>query len=157
MSERKVPHDIAGYPFLHSIDTRWMDNDVYGHVNNVIYYSFFDTAVAAFLMDRAGLDYIKSPLVGLVIETSCTYFDSIAFPDRVTVGVRVSKLGSSSVRYEVAIFKNDKTSACAQGYFVHVYVDRTSNRPSPIPDQARSAMQALMMATPGETTAHSKQ
>jgi acyl-CoA thioester hydrolase len=152
VSERKVPHDIASYPFFHSIDTRWMDNDVYGHVNNVIYYSYFDTAVAAFLMERAGLDYIKSPLVGLVIETSCTYFDSIAFPDRVTVGLRIAKLGVSSVRYEVAVFKNNNTTACAQGYFVHVYVDRESNRPTPIPDQARSAMQALMAATPSQSS-----
>ena len=144
MSERKEPHVVGDYPFIHSIQTRWMDNDVYGHVNNVVYYSFFDTAVAAFLLERAGLDYLQSPCIGLVIETSCTYFDAIAFPDLVKVGVRVSKLGTSSVRYEIAIFKNNSTQACAQGYFVHVYVDRASHRPVPIPEVARQAMRQLI-------------
>lgn len=148
MSERKQPQSKSSYPFVHTIQTRWMDNDVYGHVNNVVYYSFFDTAVAAFLLEKAKLDYLKSPQIGLVIETSCTYFDSIAFPDDVHVGVRVAKLGTSSVRYEIGIFKNDQQKACAQGYFVHVYVDRTTNRPVSIPDAARHAMTAIAHTVP---------
>jgi acyl-CoA thioester hydrolase len=127
------------------MQTRWMDNDVYGHVNNVIYYSFFDTAVAMFLTSKAGLDYINGASVGLVVETSCTYFQAIAFPDTVQVGVRVSKLGNSSVRYEVGIFKNNQTTASAQGYFVHVYVDKKNQRPVTIPDQARSALSTLLI------------
>jgi acyl-CoA thioester hydrolase len=122
-----------------------MDNDVYGHVNNVVYYSFFDTAVGAFLMSRAGLDYRTAATVGLVVETSCTYFESIAFPDEVHVGVRVAHLGTSSVRYELGVFKNDLSEACAQGYFVHVYVDRQTQRPVPIPDAMRAAMQQLVV------------
>lgn len=135
---------LEEYPFVHQMQTRWMDNDVYGHVNNVIYYSFFDTAIAVFLTSKAGLDYINGTSVGLVIETSCTYFEAIAFPDTVQVGVRVAKLGNSSVRYEVGIFKNNQTTASAQGYFVHVYVDRESQRPTPIPDQARTALITIL-------------
>lgn len=135
---------LEEYPFVHHIQTRWMDNDVYGHVNNVIYYSFFDTAIAVFLTSKAGLDYINGTSVGLVIETSCTYFEAIAFPDTVQVGVRVAKLGNSSVRYEVGIFKNNQTTASAQGYFVHVYVDKESQRPTPIPDQARTALITIL-------------
>lgn len=135
---------LKEYPFVHQMQTRWMDNDVYGHVNNVIYYSFFDTAIAVFLTSKAGLDYINGTSVGLVIETSCTYFEAIAFPDTVQVGVRVAKLGNSSVRYEVGIFKNNQTTASAQGYFVHVYVDRESQRPTPIPDQARTALITIL-------------
>jgi acyl-CoA thioester hydrolase len=123
-----------------------MDNDVYGHVNNVVYYAFFDTAVGAFLMSRAGLDYRDAPAIGLVVETSCTYFESIAFPDTVHIGVRISKLGSSSVRYGIGIFKNDHPQACAQGYFVHVYVNRATNRPTPIPATVREAMKTLLVA-----------
>ena len=140
----KQPTTLDQYLFIHSIETRWMDNDVYGHVNNVIYYSFFDTAVAVYLTAKAGLDYINSTSVGLVIETSCTYFEAIAFPDTVQVGVRVAKLGNSSVRYELAIFKNNQTTASAQGYFVHVYVDKQSQRPVPIPEQARAALSKIL-------------
>lgn len=135
---------LEEYPFVHQMQTRWMDNDVYGHVNNVIYYSFFDTAIAVFLTSKAGLDYINGTSVGLVIETSCTYFEAIAFPDTFQVGVRVAKLGKSSVRYEVGIFKNNQTTASAQGYFVHVYVDKESQRPTPIPDQARTALITIL-------------
>jgi acyl-CoA thioester hydrolase len=145
---QKQPSTKDQYPFIHTLQTRWMDNDVYGHVNNVIYYSFFDTAVGVFLTAKAGLDYLKSPSVALVIETSCTYFEAVAFPDTVHVGVRVAKLGNSSVRYELAIFKNDQTIASAQGYFVHVYVDKQTQRPVPIPAQAKTALTELLVSAP---------
>jgi acyl-CoA thioester hydrolase len=140
----KQASTLDQYPFVHHMQTRWMDNDVYGHVNNVIYYSFFDTAVAVFLTSKAGLDFINGTAVGLVIETSCTYFEAIAFPDTVQVGVRVTKLGHSSVRYEVGIFKNNQTVASAQGYFVHVYVDKKTQRPTAIPEQARTALTTIL-------------
>jgi acyl-CoA thioester hydrolase len=121
-----------------------MDNDVYGHVNNVNYYSFFDTAVNRFLIERGVLDIHEGQVVGFVVETSCSYFSSIAFPDTVHVGVRVAKLGNSSVRYELALYRNDEALPAAAGHFVHVYVDRGSNRPVPIPDATRAVLQTLV-------------
>ncbi len=145
MTEKARPDPIESYRFFHSISTRWMDNDVYGHVNNVNYYSFFDTAVGAFLIKNTGLDYVNSECVAWVVDTRCSYFQSIAFPDEVKVGVRVARLGNSSVRYEVGIFKNDDPDACAQGHFVHVYVDRKTQRPAPIPTHVREALHRLML------------
>lgn len=132
--------------FVHfsRITTRWMDNDVYGHVNNVVYYSFFDTVVNKFLIDGNSLDIASSDTVGLVVETHCQYFRPIAFPDTVDAGIRVSKLGSSSVRYEIGLFRNDDEAASAQGHFVHVYVNRETNRPAPIPEAARKLLSTLM-------------
>jgi acyl-CoA thioester hydrolase len=134
----------SAFPHFCVIPTRWMDNDVYGHVNNVNYYSFFDTAVNRFLIDRGVLDIRQGQVVGFVVETSCCYYSSIAFPDTVHVGVRVAKLGNSSVRYELALYRNDEALPAAAGHFVHVYVDRASNRPVPIPDATRAALQALV-------------
>ena len=129
-----------------SISTRWMDNDVYGHVNNVVYYSFFDTVVAEYLVAQGVLDFIKGDTIGLVVETKCSYFAPIAFPDRVRAGLRVAHLGTSSVRYEIGIFRNVEATASAQGYFVHVYVDRETNRPSPLPEKFKTALQKLLRA-----------
>jgi acyl-CoA thioester hydrolase len=134
----------AAFPHFLAIPTRWMDNDVYGHVNNVNYYSFFDTAVNRFLIERGVLDIHEGQVVGFVVETSCSYFSSIAFPDTVHVGVRVAKLGNSSVRYELALYRNDEALPAAAGHFVHVYVDRGSNRPVPIPDATRAVLQTLV-------------
>ncbi|GAB3543679.1 thioesterase family protein [Noviherbaspirillum agri] len=120
-----------------------MDNDVYGHVNNVVYYSWFDTVVNEFLIANDVLDIEHSPVIGLVIETQCNYFASVAFPEKVTAGLRVAKLGNSSVRYEVGIFREDEESASAQGHFVHVYVDRESRRPSAIPENMRAVLQTI--------------
>lgn len=120
-----------------------MDNDAYGHVNNVVYYSWFDTVVNQFLIVNGVLDIEHSPVIGLVIETQCNYFASVAFPDRVTAGVRVSKLGNSSVRYEVGIFREDEQAASAQGHFVHVYVDRDTRKPSAIPADMRALLQTI--------------
>ena len=122
----------SAFAHFHRIETRWKDNDVFGHVNNVVYYSYFDTAVNAFLIEHGVLDLQQSKIVGLVAETQCRYYSSLAFPDTVYVGLRLAHLGTSSIRYEVGVFRNDDQTASAQGYFVHVYVDRESNRPVPI-------------------------
>ena len=134
------------YPAFRRITTRWMDNDAYRHVNNVVYYSFFDTAVNQMLIEAGVLDIASSPAIGLVVETGCRYFAPVAFPDTIDAGVRVTKLGRSSVRYEVGIFRNDDTTAAAAGHFVHVYVDRDSNRPTPIPTATREFLQGLVVA-----------
>lgn len=120
-----------------------MDNDVYGHVNNVTYYSYFDTVVNGYLIEQGALDIAASPVIGLVVETQCNYFRPIAFPDPVTAALRVRHLGMSSVRYEVGIFRSDDELACAQGHFVHVYVDRASGRPMNLPHKLREVVEAL--------------
>ncbi|WP_263146143.1 thioesterase family protein [Pseudomonas sp. RIT-PI-AD] len=137
------PHR-ADYSHYETLTTRWHDNDLYGHVNNVVYYSYFDSAVNAYLIARGGLDIHEGPVVGFVVSSSCDYFASVAFPERLDVGLRVGKLGNSSVQYELAIFKQGTDGACAAGRFVHVFVDRASNRPVPIPAELRAALQALL-------------
>ena len=141
---RAAPGRRADYRHFLAIPTRWMDNDVYLHVNNVVYYSYFDTVVNQYLVERGVLDIEKSPVIGLVVETHCHYFSPIAFPDTVHAGLRVAKLGSSSVRYEIGIFRNAEPGAAAQGHFVHVYVDRASNRPTPLPQALRAALEPLV-------------
>jgi|1186.fasta_scaffold11174_4 acyl-CoA thioester hydrolase len=128
---------------LSAIQTRWSDNDVYGHVNNVTYYSYFDTAVNGWLIDHGGLD-VRGAIVGYVVETSCSYFSPTAFPDRLHVGVRVARIGRSSVRYELAVYRNDDDLPVAAGHFVHVYVDRETGRSAPIPGATRVALEALV-------------
>jgi acyl-CoA thioester hydrolase len=127
------------------LDTRWMDNDAYGHLNNVVYYSLFDTAVNRWLIERDLLRVTESAAIGLVVETGCRYHAPLTFPDRPTVGMRVAHLGTSSVRYELAVFRNDDDTASAEGHFVHVYVDRESRRPTPIPPAIRDALGTLRM------------
>ncbi len=148
MSARDVPEHRAAYAAYREITTRWMDNDAYGHVNNVVYYSYFDTAVNQYLIEAGCLDIASSPVVGLVVESRCQYFSSIAFPDRVVAGVRVARLGTSSVRYEIGLFRNEADTASAQGQFVHVYVDRATNRPVPLPDDVRRALEPLAGGAP---------
>ena len=131
------------YPAISVMDTRWMDNDAYGHLNNVVYYSFFDTAVNRWLIEQRVLDVAASPTIGLVVETQCRFLAPITFPDRVTVGLRVAHLGTTSVRYEIGLFRNDDDVAAAHGHFVHVYVDRVSRKKSAIPSDVRSALEAL--------------
>ncbi len=135
----------SDYRHFQPITTRWMDNDVYGHVNNVVYYSWFDTAVNQFLVEKGVLDIEHSEVIGLVIETQCNYFAPVAFPDRITVGIRVARLGNSSVRYEVGIFREEEDAAAAQGHFVHVYVDRASRRPAALPDALRTVLQTIVV------------
>ena len=131
------------YPHFETIHTRWMDNDIYGHVNNVVHYSLFDTAVNRYLIQCGALDIHAGAVIGLVVETRCSYFESIAFPQTVHAGLRVLHLGRSSVRYETALFRNDEALASAVGAFVHVYVDRISQRPVPLPEPIREALRAL--------------
>ena len=137
-------HRRADYVHFQPITTRWHDNDVYGHVNNVVYYGYFDSAVNAYLIEQGGLDIHEGEVVGFVVSSSCDYFASIAFPEGIEVGLRVGKLGNSSVQYELAIFKQGEEQACAAGRFVHVFVDRASNRPVSIPPALREAMARLM-------------
>jgi acyl-CoA thioester hydrolase len=141
---RPGPPARAVYARFSTITTRWMDNDVYRHVNNVVYYSFFDTAVNGLLIEAGVLDVAESPAIGLVVETGCRYFSPIAFPDRVAAGVKVAKLGRSSVQYEVGLFRNDAPTASAAGHFVHVYVDRVTNEPAAIPNDVRAFLTGLI-------------
>jgi acyl-CoA thioester hydrolase len=142
--DKTTPDTRDAYRHYQKIPTRWMDNDVYGHVNNVVYYSYFDTVVNQYLIEQGVLDIGKSAVIGLVVETQCEYFASIAFPDVVHAGLRVAKLGNSSVRYEIGLFRNEERSAAAQGHFVHVYVDRTSRRSTPLPADFRAALEKLL-------------
>lgn len=139
-------HLRSDYLHFQPITTRWHDNDLYGHVNNVTYYSYFDSAVNAYLIEVGGLDIHGGAVVGFVVSSSCDYFASIAFPERIEVGLRVGKLGNSSVQYELAVFKAGEDEACAAGRFVHVFVERQSNRPVTIPEPLRTALTALLTA-----------
>ena len=160
MTDRQVATRRALYPRFSSVSTRWGDNDAYGHVNNVVYYSFFDTAVNQHLIECGVLDVALSPAIGLVVENRCRYFTPIGFPDRIDVGMRVLHLGNSSVRYEIALFRNDADLASAVGHFVHVYVDRANNRPVSISrrrargarsvDAARSSRRGTLMEMSGQ-------
>ncbi len=140
---RTTRPDRHAYPVFVPLATRWMDNDVYGHVNNVVYYSYFDTAVNGLLIEAGVLDPARSDVVGLVVETRCTYFESVAFPDRLEIGVRVERVGRSSVQYDIAVFREGATLAAARGAFTHVYVDRASQTPVPIPEATRAVLERL--------------
>jgi acyl-CoA thioester hydrolase len=142
------PRRRDAYAHFTQLDTRWMDNDVYGHVNNVQYYSFFDTAVNRYLIEAGVLEPRSSPVIGLVVETRCSYLAQIAFPDRLQVGLKVLALGRSSVRYELGLFRNDDPLTAAVGDSVHVYVDRTTQRPAPIPEAVRALLSPLLAVSP---------
>ena len=131
------------YRAFRTITTRWMDNDQYGHVNNVVYYSWFDTAVNAHLIEQGVLDTAKSEVIGLVVETQCQYFESLAFPQAIEAGIRVAHMGSSSVRYEVGLFAEGAPTTAAKGHFVHVYVDRATQRPVPLPANLKQVLEQL--------------
>ncbi|MDI6025705.1 thioesterase family protein [Corticibacterium sp. UT-5YL-CI-8] len=146
MSERSALSPRGGYKTFRTITTRWMDNDVYGHMNNVVHYSLFDTAVNGWLVEQGVLDFHAGDQVGLVVETGCRYFAEIAFPDVVHAGIRVARLGSSSVRYEIGLFRNDEETAAAEGFFVHVYVDRVSRRPKPLNEGLRDVLATIASA-----------
>lgn len=141
---RAQPQQRSAYPVFRSITTRWADNDVYGHVNNVVYYSWFDTAVNAHLISQEALDIHGGRTIGLVVETQCNYFAPLAFPQTVDAGIRVAQLGSSSVRYEIGLFAVGEPLSAAAGYFVHVYVDRDTRRPVALPALLRTVLQALV-------------
>jgi acyl-CoA thioester hydrolase len=140
-----TPPKRDDYLVCYEIPTRWLDNDIYGHVNNVNYYSYFDTAIAHFLMREGGLDPWRDPIVGFCVESACRFRRGIRFPDRVTAGLRVAKLGRSSVRWEIGIFRGDEDEAAAEGYFVHVFVERAAERAVPVPAPIRAALARLLV------------
>jgi acyl-CoA thioester hydrolase len=142
-TERPSPETRSAYRAMRSITTRWMDNDVYGHVNNVVYYAWFDTAVNAHLIEQGALDIHAGSTIGLVVETQCHYFAPIAFPQKVTAGIRVARMGQSSVRYEVGLFADDDERCAAKGHFVQASVDRQSRRPVALPPKLLAVVQAL--------------
>src|ERR687897_652765 len=141
--EREEPEVRERYPHFLSVPTRWMDNDVYGHVNNVIYYSYFDTVVNEYLIRSGVLDIKRSPVIGLVVETQCRFFEPLTFPDTVHAGLRVARLGLSSGGYEIGLFRNDDETAAAQGHIVHVYVERESRKATALPPEMRAALEKL--------------
>ena len=138
------PEPRSAYKVFRAISTRWMDNDAYGHVNNVVYYSWFDTAVNAYLIGQGVLDIEKGQTIGLVIETQCNYFEPLAFPQTVEAGIRVVRLGHSSVRFEVGLFAQDAVLTAAKGHFIHVYVDRATRRPTPLHEPLKTVLEKLV-------------
>jgi acyl-CoA thioester hydrolase len=148
MSDTPDPaaHRRERYAAFLSIPTRWIDNDLYGHVNNVVYFSYFDTAVNEHLIRAGGLDISAGPAIGLVVETSCRYHKSLSFPEVIDAGLCVTKLGNSSVRYEIGLFRRHEAEPAATGHFVHVWVDRAQRRPTPVPPRVRAALAALVVS-----------
>jgi acyl-CoA thioester hydrolase len=143
-SPRPQAEPRSAFKAFRPIGTRWSDNDVYGHVNNVVYYSWFDTAVNGLLIDKGAIDIHAGKVIGLVIETQCNYFAPLAFPENVVAGIRVAYIGSSSVRYEVGLFPEDAAQTCAaRGHFIHVYVDRETRRPVLLPPELLSVLETL--------------
>ena len=142
-TERPAPDRRDSYRHFDRITTRWMDNDAYGHVNNVVYYSWFDTVVNEYLIAQGVLDITGGAVIGLVVETQCRYFSELAFPQPVDLGLRIGRLGTSSVRYEIGVFAEGEPTASAQGHFVHVYVDRATRRPTALPAPLRAALERI--------------
>lgn len=145
----KIDISRTDYKVFYPLTTRWMDNDVYGHVNNVTYYSYFDTAANTFLINHCGLDIHGGDIIGFVVSSGCEYLAPIAFPDKIEVGLRIDRLGNSSVQYGLAIFKENEEQACAFGTFIHVFVDRVSNKPVTIPAVMRKNMKKIEVTVSG--------
>ena len=143
--ERPQPNARVDYRHFLTVTTRWMDNDVYGHINNVQYYSYFDTVINRFLIDRGVLDIHAGEVIGLAVESHCNYFSSAAFPDDIEAGLRVANLGRSSVRYEIGLFIAARELAVAQGHFIHVYVNRDSGQPVDLPETLREGLSLLLV------------
>ncbi len=144
MTPREVKIETrADYRLFLPIATRWMDNDVYGHVNNVVYYAYFDTVINRYLIEEAGLDIAGGETIGLCVESHCAYLRPVAFPDAIDAGIRVAHLGRSSVRYEIGIFAREEPEVSAHGWFVHVFVDRATRRPTPLPEKFQTALGRL--------------
>lgn len=142
-SPREPPRSRDFYPVFSTIETRWMDNDIYGHVNNVVYYSYFDTVINRWLIEAGGLDIHAGAVIGVCAESQCRYFEPISFPEVIDAGLRVARAGGSSVVYEIGLFRRGAEKAAAQGHFVHVFVDRATMRPVPIPESIRACFQPL--------------
>ncbi len=135
------------YKHFLAIPTRWMDNDIYGHINNVVYYSYFDTVVNGYLIKQDALDIHQGKQIGLVVETKCNYFAPLAFPDVIDAGLRVTRIGNSSVRYEIGLFKQGVDEAAAEGHFIHVYVDKNTRKPVPLGNQFRAILSKIFVET----------
>ena len=142
MASIQIPHRDS-YRFFYSLTTRWADNDVYGHVNNVIYYSYFDSVANRYLIEEGGLNIGTGEVVGYVVSSGCEYHSPITYPEEIEAGLRADKLGNSSVKYGIAIFRKGESSAVAHGYFVHVFVNRDEQKSAPIPDNLRSALEKI--------------
>ncbi len=136
----------ADYKHFRLIPTRWMDNDFYGHINNVVYYAYFDTLLNRYLIDEGGFDITNDTAIGVAVETMCRFHRPFAYPETVDAGLRIGKLGTSSVRYEIGLFGEGEADARAEGHFVHVFVDRTTQRPVPIPAKIRVALERIRVA-----------
>lgn len=145
VAAKPVAYQRKDFGWFSSLTTRWADNDIYGHVNNVMYYSYFDSTANRYLIEHGGLDIHDGPVIGLVVDSGCSYFAPVAFPDQLEGALRVAHLGRSSVRYELAIFRPDADDAVAQGHFVHVFVDRQTRQSVAIPDQLREALTKLLI------------
>lgn len=150
MTSSDAPATRAEFPVLRDITTRWADNDVYGHVNNVVYYAYFDTAVNGWLIEATGTDIRALPSIGLVAETSCRFLRALSFPERVTAGLRLARLGNSSVVYDIGLFGEGEDSPAALGRFVHVYVDARTRRSVRVPESIRTALNDLRGAATGD-------
>lgn len=148
-SRQSMTRARSAYPHFEVVPTRWMDNDIYGHVNNVVYYSYFDTVINRYLIREGGLDITAGDVIGVVAESHCRYLRGLAFPMDIDAGLAVGKLSRSSVRYEIGLFPRGETEVAAEGYFVHVFVDRVSRRPVPIPDRLRQALERLLIPPSG--------
>ena len=133
----------SDYPHIVPIQTRWSDNDIFGHVNNVVYYSYFDTVVNNYLIEAGGFDILNDPVIGLAVETHCDFLRPVAYPEKLEAGLRIGHLGTSSVKFEIGIFQEGDHKATAHGHFVHVFVDRESNKSVPIPEAIRAALEFL--------------
>jgi acyl-CoA thioester hydrolase len=147
MSEQTTRAKRGDYPHFLSIPTRWMDNDIYGHVNNVVYYSYFDTVINAYLIRAGGLDIHEAAVIGVCAESACRYFEGIAFPETIEAGLRVGHLGNRAVRYEIGLFRAGAAEAAAEGHFVHVFVERAAMKPVAIPAPIRAALERLLVAS----------
>jgi acyl-CoA thioester hydrolase len=143
MSERPAPSARDAFRVFRVIPTRWLDNDIYGHMNNAVHYTLFDTSVNCWLIENGLLDIHGGDRIGLVVETGCRYFAEMGYPDVITSGLKVAKLGTSSVRYEIGLFRNDETVAAAEGFFVHVYVDKKTRKPAPLEAPFRSVLEGI--------------
>jgi acyl-CoA thioester hydrolase len=143
--DQTPPEQRAAYPHVLVLATRWMDNDVYGHVNNVVYYSLFDTVINRYLIEAGGLDVVAGPVIGVAAESHCRYRQAVSFPAELSAGLRVRSIGRSSVRYEIGIFAPGDDSAAAEGWFVHVFVDRATRRPAALPDLLRAALERILV------------
>lgn len=148
MAEKAQRIPLNDYKSFRKITTRWMDNDVYGHMNNVIHYSLFDTAVTGWLVDEGVLLIQGSEQIGMVVETGCRYFAEMAFPDVITAGIRVARIGNTSVRYEVGLFRNEETEPSAEGFFIHVYVDAKTHKPKALGADLRIALESIATTSP---------